>query len=181
MGKAMCMRVAIVAGLALVACVLRGEGSESTPTENAVVWGEEREGLRIGIHGGEEHAFSSMQPVVLRVTLENVLDEPSGHVTLTHTERDYEIIVRDGKGNDVPRTRYGALRARNAGRNFRRIFKRMEPGETLEETLHVNRMFDMTLNDTYSIQLSRREVYKRDEDAYLKVESKSIQVTITHE
>lgn len=101
--------------------------------------------------------FAGGEPVYVSLAVTN-----KGRDTVTYgTERsigDYEILLKDDKGNMVPLTRYGRLHMRFGTDRFRRTAYRMEklrPGDKISALANLARLFDLTLAGKYSLTVKR--------------------------
>ncbi|MBM4047809.1 MAG: hypothetical protein FJ279_22115 [Planctomycetes bacterium] len=124
----------------------------------------------------EKEEIQACQPVALVVTLRNLSKD-----TLAFPEsapyRDYRLVVKDSNGREVPLTRYGKAIKDTEG-EFRLVVTDLPAHSELRATLLVNRYYDMTVTDTYSVSV-RRDVLLKSRDRVVEVLSNSVRVKIT--
>lgn len=101
----------------------------------------------------EQVNFMPAAPIVLTVTLKNTTDKTLSHLT-SRPEIDYPIEVKNKKGEIMPLTRYGQ-RLKKSSKTFWSIGgSDLVPGEEVSNTFIVNRVFDMTDDDEYTITVT---------------------------
>jgi hypothetical protein len=114
-----------------------------------------------GIAGGfclsatiDKHQFVSGEPILLKVSLSNATDHTL-HILGTILQLDYEVDVRNESGERVSLTEEGkrAERTRRIDISLGRIF--LDAGESRQETIQVNRLYDMVGVGKYSIVVRR--------------------------
>lgn len=93
--------------------------------------------------------------VELKLTLTNT--SPL-QITIRDTNRwcDYGLEVRDSRGRPVPETAY--KRGLECGSHVsvgRKVIQILKPGESYEDTMFINQLYDLTAPGTYFILASR--------------------------
>jgi hypothetical protein len=143
--------------------------------EKDVQWGEEVEGFRLSI-AVDEDEFTPDQPIFLRVTLKNVGSDKI-QVEKVGSIRSYKMAVL------LPRTEKQAPLTLRGKRLLESPLAKatsfgLAADEEATDTIHLNRVFDMTLSGTYKVTV-KRMVPKRDgSDEYTYVTSNAIEITI---
>jgi hypothetical protein len=169
-----------VAILLVLACpgIAPTAADQEAPTaqdEKAVQWGPETEGFRLSI-AIDQDEFTPDQPVFLRVTLKNVGPEEV-QVEKIGSIRSYKMAVL------LPRTEKQAPPTLRGKRLLESPLAKatsfgLAVNEEATDTVHLNRVFDMTLSGTYKVTV-KRMVPKRDgSDEYTYVTSNAIKITI---
>jgi hypothetical protein len=148
--------------------------AEDESTE-AAAWGPETEGFRLSI-AIDEDEFTPDEPIFLRVTLKNVGDDEvqvekvglirsyKTAVLLPRTEKQAPLTLRGKRLLESP-----LAQATSFG---------LAANEEATDTIHLNRVFDMTLSGPYKVTV-KRMVPKRDgSDEYTYVVSNTLEITI---
>lgn len=175
------MRIRTISFLmALSAMLLVGmtPDSESKTVQDA--WGKPSEGFRLSAQ------LSSLQtkvdqPVLLRLTIKNVTKKDlEVHEALPR--REFEINVKNSRGETVPLTDYGQqlygkhlFVTRRLGFKSRDI--KVAPGEERQETIDIAKLRDLSVPGTYYVKAMRR-VKKQGGKGWGEVESNTVRVTI---
>ena len=135
-------------------------------------WGEEVNGFRISIQA-KDYDDKEYGPVILSIILEN-----AGKETVTYSAKlaieDYGLIVKDRKGNEVPRTRYGVHISQLWAISGRKTMT-IAPEEQQENSIVASRISDMTLPGTYTIAAT---ISIRDPESKKQIPVKSNTITV---
>jgi hypothetical protein len=110
--------------------------------------------------------------VRLYVTMTNVSDHDisAGTYGESRAELSFDIVAYDSKGNAVPETMYGRT-VRNPTRAP--IAGSLPPGKSFREYAILNRIVDLSMPETYTIQVRRKNGAHQPE-----VKSNTLQITI---
>ncbi len=98
-------------------------------------------------------------------------------------DRDYTYDMKDSNGKAVKRTPLGqALLDKKPRMIFRNFTKLLLPGESVEEHVYLNEIFDLTTPGTYTVSVSRElkdvpEELVRDAPVY-KVAAPDVKLTV---
>lgn len=95
-------------------------------------------------------------PIILKLIVSNPLSAPfMWSFTASKPELDYEFIVKDSKGEVMPLLKYARqIFASKDKHPFETI--NLKPGQALEEGVYINRLFDMSVQDAYTIEVKRK-------------------------
>ena len=93
------------------------------------------------------------EPLMLKVSTMNV-SRRSLFITVTLAEVDHKFEVRDATGAAVPMTDYGRNLLRNA-QETRSVMVKLRPGEEHEETIQLEKLFQLNKPGTYQITVKR--------------------------
>jgi len=115
------------------------------------VFGDPMKGLRLGV-ALDKPIYRQGENPLLRVTLLNSGDE-AFPLTIAHGGMESSINVRGPDGKSVPLTRFGEREAASTPYSYR--ISQLKPGQPMESFLVLNRLYDMSLEGTYTIVLSR--------------------------
>jgi hypothetical protein len=179
------MRISIIVLLVVASTVFVGEPikgnmlikedqidqSKTAPNK----WGAVSEGFELYAQV-EPVAYQPGQPVLLKLIIRN----STGMVlTLVETgpEKDYRLIIKDGRGRDVPLTKYGENLMRNVGTVKREVIK-VSPRQELNSILEVHKIYEIAPGNTYFIT-ARRNVFKQNGKGLAEVVSNTVQVKVT--
>jgi hypothetical protein len=81
-------------------------------------------------------------------------------VPVRTVECDYDVFVRDEKGNAAPLTEYGKKiysRTRDCQSGFNSVVSgTLKPGATVQEHFFVNSVYDLARPGTYTVQIAAR-------------------------
>ena len=131
-------------------------------------------GCRISIQA-KDYDDKEYGPVTLSIIVKN-----SGKGTVTYVEPtlffDFGLTVKDSKGEEVPRTRYGE-HIHHSIWNFERAVVELAPGKQKEYSLVVSRAYDMTLPGTYTIAATLAD-YPLEHDESIPLRSNTITVKV---
>ena len=139
-------------------------------------WGAPSEGLRLSAsldRGKVEAGY----PVSLVLVLQNVSNR-SVPVTSRSTWTDYRLTVRAHDGRQPDLTAFGKQVATTADLT-RRTNVPLAPGEKLVCELLLNRLFDMSIADTYELR-AERDIYRLGGEGSAVVTSNDVGL-IVHE
>ena len=137
-------------------------------------WGEEVNGCRISIQA-KDYESKEYSLVTLSIIVKN-----TGKETVTFLEPlaffGFTVTVKDAKGEQVRRTRYGE-HLRRLIFNFEQALVELAPSEQKEYLFAVNRKYDMTLPGTYTIAATHN-IYDAENKKQLQVKSNTITVKV---
>jgi len=93
-------------------------------------------------------------PVTVKLSLKNVSRDPV-RVLDTFDEQDYEFLVVDGSGTEAKRTDLGRHLIEDEKRAFRASLRLIEQGETVEASIEVTKIYELTEPRTYYVRVMR--------------------------
>ena len=97
------------------------------------------------------------QPILIHFEMNNKLDHSVDYGSYLNKNKDYEFTVRDQKSNSIPRTAFGKRFAIDGDfQTVSFIFAKFEPDKPVKESFMINRLFDMSKNGKYTIQISQK-------------------------
>ena len=102
--------------------------------------------------------FSSGEVIPIHIVLKNTTDQNFSvfrSIGGTLGEAFFSISVTGPDGNAATLTKYGEAIQKKEVTPISRIMKTVAPGESIDENIIVDHMFNMTLPGTYVIQVSR--------------------------
>ena len=123
----------------------------------------------------KENRFKAGVPIELVVTVKKTT---GAAVHLQNTV--YLLSVTDDKKKAVPRTLYGKVvlrRTENRMRHRPERFNTLSPGDSEEVNVLLTRQFDLTLDGTYYVQVSRKAIDGRLKDA-VELKSNVLEIVI---
>lgn len=152
------------------------EGGEPKQAEtNSGQWGSISEGLQLSVQL-EKVILRVREPIVLKLLIKNTTKEVLPLV-VSSPDMDYQISIRDEKGQNVALTKYGEKLRRNAGDHLARAVIKVSPGQEVSHSLTVSEIYNMTAPGTYSIT-AKRTVFRRDGKGIAELMSNMIEVTV---
>jgi hypothetical protein len=130
---------------------------------NNIAWGDEVNGLRLGIAAEHERCGPAERPVILKIFIINVRARIV-QIIESHVLREYDVEVRGSGGQRVPMNAEGskALRAARTLPPARRRVVDIEPRMTyhLEPPIRLDEWFDLDVPGSYSVRVGRRDCQK---------------------
>ncbi len=91
-----------------------------------------------------------------------------------HAEQFYDIVMSDSNGSPAPRTDYGLALESHQVYPSSRILKTLRPGESLNETMDLSKIFVIAKGEGYKIDVSRRDTFGLSKVAH----SNSLQISV---
>jgi hypothetical protein len=95
----------------------------------------------------------------------------------TFPEREYEIAVRNLRGELVKLTERGETLRNNKGQEYRVLALRVNAGERHNDTIDVAGLYDLSVPGVYIVNASRR-VQKVNSNTWTDVESNTLKITV---
>lgn len=94
------------------------------------------------------------QPLAMKISLTNLSDETISHGHIRGYD-DYDVVVLDSFGMQVPLTRYGknCVASKEGGKL---AIADLQPGWMYSITLNLQRLFDLTIPGKYQVSISKR-------------------------
>jgi hypothetical protein len=170
------MRIRTISFLmALSAMLILGTTPNSESKTLQERWGKLLEGFRLSAHPWSVQAKVD-QPVLLRLTIKNVTKRDL-EVREALPRREYEIDVRNSRGETVPLTDFGQQLLENRWLGFRVRDIKVEPGEERQDTVDIAKLRDLSVPGTYYVKAKRR-IKKRNGKGWGEVASNMVRVTI---
>jgi hypothetical protein len=114
-------------------------------------------GLRLSVETRKKF-YAAEDRIDLVVLLQNLRSE---NVAIVDQDpmATYELkVIRVQSQKEAPLTLYGQNARRGAEEIIHRRRSRLPPGQTITNTFHLNRLFDMTVSGEYEVSVSRRGV-----------------------
>jgi len=103
----------------------------------------------------EKSSFTADEPIYLDVTLTN-----TSAGTLKYGERspqlEFTVHVKDRSGNEIPTTRFAKSYGKLTTDVFKQLSRTAKPGEGLVYHFWLNRSFDLTVDGSYTVTVSRQ-------------------------
>ena len=138
-------------------------------------WGPESENYQLSIQAGKK-VYTYCEPIILKIRLKNV-GKQKVELVKTHPNRSFfTAIVKYEKEDDVVLTALGKI-LRDSLWGPKEYIVELEPDQTDESYLLVNRIHDMTRRGEYSITV-KCYVYKRNGKGSAEVGSNTIKVEV---
>lgn len=97
-------------------------------------------------------------------------------IFVTYPARDYEFDVRNEEGQSIRLTETGDILVNNPS-IFMRGHLELEPGETIEHKVQINKIYDMSVPGKYSVRV-KRKVYDQKGNEYSEVISNRVEVQV---
>jgi hypothetical protein len=116
---------------------------------------------------------SKKKPVTVEFTIQNVSKKVLW-LQETSVERDYELEVRDSRGQEVQLTERGRTFRNNKGEVFRNIVVKFKPGEQKIDMIDVGSLFDLSKPGAYTVRATRRAVKIDSRTDWAQVESNTV-------
>ncbi len=162
---AVVIAASFVGGIALFEHDVQGQGNTSEPltaSEPSLnrppnIQGEIVEEVELSAVLSKDHKedYNPLEPVEVVITLKNASKSPIKFVE-TFSSRDHSFLVKDSAGKLMPTTRYGYKgEPGEVLPSTATALRSIEPGESKQFSVIVNRMIDMTVDDVYSIVVYR--------------------------
>jgi hypothetical protein len=95
----------------------------------------------------------------------------------TFPEREYEIEVKNLRGELVKLTKRGETLRNNKGADFRLLAIKVNAGEQHKDTIDVAGLYDLSVPGVYYVKASRK-VQKLNSDKWTDVESNTLTITV---
>ncbi|HYK22224.1 MAG TPA: hypothetical protein VEV42_15905 [Pyrinomonadaceae bacterium] len=118
-------------------------------------------------------APSRNQSITVEFKIENV-SKTQLWLQETSAERDYELEVRDSRGQEVQLTERGRTLRNNKGEIFRNIVVKLNPGERKTDVIDVGSLYDLSKPGDYSLRATRRAVKIGSRTKWAQVESNTV-------
>jgi hypothetical protein len=134
-------------------------------------------GLRLTA-GADKPIFTTLDPVIVSVTLTNGA-EPPRIIIETSPNQEYTWTVIRSNGASVPPTEYGKQQIENKGTIRRRLSREVAMGGQITDRFHLNRLFDMTLEGVYFVQVERM-IPAADRSGFYKLKSNVFEIAVGH-
>jgi hypothetical protein len=166
---AQCTLLVMIASFCALLIFYWGEKrAAGSPVSKAPDWGTVSEGFRA--------RAELPQPVVtvgqlgkLRLTIQNTAAAPL-LLAESYPEHDYSLTVTDARGELIAPTA-------DASSVWKRILRRVEPGEEIADEYDLKKMYDLPGVGDYSIGAKRR-VFRLDGEGTADVESNTVVLTV---
>jgi len=113
---------------------------------------------------------------LLRLTIKNVTRKDL-EVREALPHREYEIDVRNSRGERVPLTNFGRQLLETSGVGFRETDIMVGPGEGRQDSVDIAKLCDLSVPGTYYVKAIRR-VKKRTLRGWGEVVSNAVRITI---
>ena len=124
----------------------------------------------------EEEMYIPGAPILLKVVVRNNTEKPFLLVDTRRPERDFQLGVRDEEGQSVALTKEGEGLVNNTA-IFRRVAVEIKPGEKVEHSFTINKLFEMTVPGTYSVTI-KREIRGQDGHPVGEVTSNTVRIKV---
>jgi hypothetical protein len=109
------------------------------------------DGLRL-VATTDKSRFIAGESVEVRLRIENTSKVMCGFME-TQPDMDFSVSAKDAQGREVPQTAFGKMRLTIPF--FRRVFRRIDPGQSISYSLNVNRLVDMSGSGNYSVTIRK--------------------------
>jgi len=106
----------------------------------------------------EKNSAYVCSPLNISFSITNTSSEKILSCPSSHPMRDFEFILKNEKGDDVEKTRYGKKFSEKKGFKYANKLNALKPKDEHKGTLMISRMFDLSVSEKYSVQL-RRTIY----------------------
>lgn len=141
-----------------------------------IEWGEPVEGARMTITIAKD-TFAPGELIPVTIILKNIRKENVLRVVGRPIWATYVFGLFFSDGKPVPNSLFGQ-RMQDPRRFFARTFREISPGAAAIATVPINRLFDMTLPDTYELFVSR-PVEREDGNGFVEVTSNRIVIEVS--
>ena len=119
------------------------------------------------------------QPIIVHFVMNNKLDHPVDYDSVLTKYKDYEFSVRDEKSNLILRTAFGKRFESDGDFNTISLkFMKLEPEEHVKDNFMINRLFDMSKNGIYAIQISKT-FYDNTFNCYYELKSNVLIIEVS--
>ena len=127
----------------------------------------------------ENDEVQSAAPVVLIISIKNNSQSGMSYIE-TDSELVFDINVKNAKGESMPLTRYGKriMQPEAEPTVFRRILVKLKPGEKSLYKILVNRIYDMSVPDSYSVTAKRRFLPEGESKLSEEVSSQAVVIKV---
>lgn len=145
--------------LVLFPCFVMGDithtnHSAQPPTSSE--WGPANHGFQFSVRP-KKAQFVLTEPMLVDLEIRNVTDHAVGFSERGFPYTEFDVVVKDARGQMLPLTRYGKLvyHAPIPSFVYKNAVLELQPGGEAEYHFWINRVFDMTLPGTYYITIKR--------------------------
>ncbi len=114
--------------------------------------GNPTEGFQLSL-SMDKSVFTPREAILVTVSLKNITTGTRSLAT-TNPESDFNLSVEDKQGKKLPFTLYG--KGMNDGATFGRYSVELKGGEQVQYLLQIDRLYDLTLDGSYSIEVVRK-------------------------
>lgn len=164
-----CLRL----GFLLLTQASHGQGIQTTKP-NPEMKQTDVDGFRLTIQL-EKPAVRVGEPVTLNVSVTN-LSESALYWPENDPQRDFEILLRDGRGLPAPLTDYGN-RLLNSSQEFRRTMVKLDAKQEKRYFLNVSRLYNLKAAGVYTLTVKLR-VSKEKSAPTFELTSNTVRLTI---
>jgi hypothetical protein len=144
------------------------------PGDDTVTWGSTVEGCRIGVNANKT-TYDAAEPIRLVIVLQN---QSRPELSESEGSFPYNIsIIAPNSNKPAPLTSWGQwlMNPFKIGSSSQQT---LTPGDSLTDKLILNRAYDMTMDGTYTIRVSRAIRSETDPKASVWVSSNPITIEV---
>ena len=116
------------------------------------------------------------QPILVDFLIRNVTRKTLV-LEETFPERQYEIVVKNSRGQIVELTERGRTLQNNKGQDYRVLPLKVNSGEEHKDTIDVASLYDLTVPGIYQVNATRR-VPKLNSSLWTEVSSNTLTITV---
>lgn len=124
----------------------------------------------------EEEMYIPGEPILLKVLVRNKTEKAFLLVDTRRPERDYKFDVRNEEGESVALTKDGEDLVNNTA-IFRRVAVEIKPGEEVQHSFTINKLFEMSVPNTYSVTV-KRAIRGQDGQPLAEVISNTVKIKV---
>ena len=122
--------------------------------------------------------FAPLDLVLITIILKNLRENVDLVFVAQSSWVDYTFNLVFSNQKPVPRTLFGQRILELSSEITRIVEERLKPGQAVILTIPLNRLFDMTLADTYELSVSR-SIEREDDSGFVDIISNRILIEIS--
>ena len=139
-------------------------------------WGSVSKGFQLSANLEGDLIKKAGAAIVLELTIKNASKRVLSLI-VSSPEKDYQVYVKNGKGEDVPLTEYGERLRQLAGDHLSRSVIKITGGQELKYRYPLGAVYKMTSSGSYYVT-AKRSVFRRDGKGIAELSSNEVKVTI---
>ncbi|MCI0665423.1 MAG: hypothetical protein L0220_30555, partial [Acidobacteria bacterium] len=117
-------------------------------------------------------------PILLSLSIHNVTNNLL-YLVESYPEKDYKISILDVNGKTPSLTEWGEHLVRIAGDDYRRVVKKVAPGQTIHNKIDISKIYHLIPGDTYTITVKRQVFKMGRKDQFTDVLSNTVSVRVS--
>lgn len=139
-------------------------------------WGSVSQGFQLSANLEGDVIRKAGDAIALELTIKNASKRVLS-LTVSSPEKDYQVYVKNEKGEDVPLTEYGERLRQLAGDHLSRSVIKITAGLELKYRYPLGAVYNMTSSGSYYVT-ARRSVFRRDGKGIAELSSNEVKITV---